>query len=291
MKINKTRTYAAMTANKTQIRDNSMKLYSYLLCIAGKERYGNDRIFQHKNLILTQIQRYTGLSPKTIKLYLYELELNGLIEFCGVNSGGWMIYERRFIDENGHLDKKAFRKEKEMKAFELWRERKKDDYYKIPRPDKYTPIPEITLEKLNSIFEFDEIELKTYITFCIYRDIQAAQHYGKSKQITYEAMREILGLKDNSSAVNKKIKKTLYLLKGVGLIDFETGYFMNTHNQKIECFILNEVYYYVDYKENEWEENSENEDVLDEIKERLNQYDKSCYYFDQTQLTAHSSLD
>ena len=77
MKISKTRTYAAMTTDKTQIRDNSMKLYSYLLCIAGKERYGNDRIFQHKNLILTQIQRYTGLSPKTIKLYLYELELNG----------------------------------------------------------------------------------------------------------------------------------------------------------------------------------------------------------------------
>ena len=38
MKISKTRTYAAMTTNKTQIRDNSMKLYSYLLCIAGKER-------------------------------------------------------------------------------------------------------------------------------------------------------------------------------------------------------------------------------------------------------------
>ena len=56
-------------------------------------------------------------------------------------------------------------------------------------------------------------------------------------------------------------------------------------NYILTYFVLREK------KENEWEENSEDGDVLDEIKERLNQYDKSCYYFDQTQLTAHSSLD
>ena len=68
MEKSKLKTYAAMVKDEEDTRKNSMKLYSYLLCIAGKELNGTGRLFQQKNLVLTEIKRCTGLDPKTIKL-------------------------------------------------------------------------------------------------------------------------------------------------------------------------------------------------------------------------------
>ena len=277
MEKKKPKTYAAMVKDEEDIRKNSMKLYSYLLCIAGKEPSGAGRIFQQKNLICTQIKKCTGLDSKTIKLYLYELEKTGLIQFKGKEQ--FMdISEMDYQKPNGKLDKIKYRKAKEIEAFRVWKLRNKAEYYRIPRPERYTPIPEITLDKLNKVFQLNEIELKTYILCCTYRDIQVDLYGGLSKQITYENMRESLGKVEQH--INLKIKKSLYLLKGLGLIDFKDGYYINCKGAKIECFQLTEVNYYVTYNQNVWDENNEiNSEIIKEAKNRLEQFNKDDFLF------------
>lgn len=277
MKKTNLKTYAAMVNDGEKIKNNSMKLYSYLLCIAGKEPQGNGRLFQHKNLVLTEIKRCTGLEPKTVKLYLYDLELQGLVRFRGDREFSFnYINQDDFIKGGTNIDKKGFREAKQKEVFNKWKLRPKNSYYYIPRPDTFTPIPEITLHKLNSIFELTEFELKLYIICCSFRDLQVACFNGKTKKLKFEEIKDILDLKDNSSNLNKKIKKTLYLLKGMGLIEFELGYYINSRGAKIDCVNLTEVNYYVKYEEIEWKEDEDIE-ITEEIRERLEQFDESCF--------------
>lgn len=71
----------------------------------------------------------------------------------------------------------------------------------------------------------------------------------------------------------------LYLLKGIGLIDFENTYYLNEKNFKTECFELKEVYYYVKYTEREIKEEEvvADKDIIREIDARLQLFDESCY--------------
>ena len=288
-----------MIKKEDDVKNNSMKLYSYLLCISGLAIFPeNTRMFRHKDLVLSKIKRCTGITDKTVKLYLYELENAGLISYMGVNMhertlefdryhGDNEIYEEDFIiykdgvpklDKDGHpkIDKVAFRKAKESRAFEIWKNRNKKGVYYIPRPNPYTPIPEETLEKLISIFELDEQELKTYIMCCIFRDVQVEHYGGKSKVLKYEDLRETLGKRGNISYTDSKIKRTLYLLKGLGLINFDDGFCYNQKGAKIPCFILTYVGYYVAYEEKEFENENNDEDIAI-AQERLKQYDKSLF--------------
>ena len=103
-----------------------MKLYSYLLCIAGKEPQRNGRLFQHKNLVLTEIKRCTGLEPKTVKLYLYDLELQGLVRFRGDREFSFnYINQDEFIEGGTTIDKKGFREAKQKEVFNKWKLRLK----------------------------------------------------------------------------------------------------------------------------------------------------------------------
>ena len=273
----KLKTYAAMVKDEEDIKKNSMKLYSYLLCIAGKEPNGTGRLFQQKNLVLTEIKKCTGLDPKTIKVYLYELEMAGLVKFKGKEQFK-RFYSEDFLKENKSgdliIDRTALRKAKESEAFSVWKMRDKKAYYHIPRPERFTPIPEITLEKLNSVYELDELELKIYIMCCTYRDIQVELYNGVDKKISFEQLRDSLGLKDNGSTINRKIKKTFYFLRGLGLMDFEMGSYYNSRGNKIECFNLKQVNYYVNEERYEWNEDDiVDSEFLKEAKERLKQYD------------------
>lgn len=101
--------------------------------------------------------------------------------------------------------------------------------------------------------------------------------YFKSKVLRYEDIKDVLGIKDNSPAGSRKIKKTLFLLSAIGLIKFQTGYYINLHGGKIECFDLEEVYYYVKYNESKWSE----EDCIEtkEVAERLSGITKDYYDF------------
>lgn len=276
MEKQKLTTYAAMVKDEDDIKRNSMKLYSYLLCIAGKEPAGTGRLFQQKNLVLTQIKKYTNLEPKTIKLYLYELETNGLIEFRGPAKFTRVDHSQCYTTNSKgerKLNKTQLRKLKEQEAFSTWKLRERNDYYRIPRPERYTPIPEITLDKLNKNFGCSELEYKTYVLCCAYRDIQVELYGGTSKQITYESFREAIGQMNNRTVINKQIKAALYFLKGVGLIDFKTGFYYNTKGAKIECFELIQVNYYSDEEDIIWEETDFlelDDSTKTEIQDRLN---------------------
>lgn len=100
------------------------------------------------------------------------------------------------------------------------------------------------------------------------------QNGGIGKKIQFESLREALGVKGSEYEYNKKIKKTFYFLKGLGLIDFETGCYYNTKGIKIDCFNLKEVNYYINQEEYEWTEDEVmDSDLVKEAKERLAQYD------------------
>lgn len=282
MEKQKLKTYAPMVGKEDDVKNNSMKLYSYLLCISGLARYPeNTRMFRHKNLVLTQIKKYTGITDKTVKLYLYELERAGLVIYRGTPDEQIEGYdypkEQDFLKLNGGVDKVAYRKAKEGLAFLIWKSRNKEGVYHIPRPNPYTPIPEVTLEKLNTLFELDELEIKTYILCCIFRDIQVEKYDGKSKVLKYEDLREALGKhKTAQTFTDSKIRRTLYLLRGLGLIDIEDGYTYNQKGVKIPCFKLIYVGYYVEYCEKNFQYEDNNEDII-AAQERLEQYDKSLY--------------
>ena len=75
---------APMPKREQQLKDNPMKLYTYLVCLSGLAAYpDNTRIFRQKNLVFTKIESAIHITRETVKLYLYQLELSGLIEYGG----------------------------------------------------------------------------------------------------------------------------------------------------------------------------------------------------------------
>ena len=274
------KTYAPMIVDDEQIRKNSMKLYSYLLCISGLAFYPeNTKIFQHKNLSLTKIKEATGITDKTAKLYLYHLERNGLVEYQGRIRQPYIdISDFTITKDNGQqeIDKKAYKKAVEQAAFSTWKHRnseEKDEYYRIPRPVPYTPIPEQTLEKLNQVFEITETEMKLYVICCRYRDL-CCKDNSNFQNLTFESIRKILNLQQNSKT-NSNLRRALLFLKSLGLIDFTESILRNDRGAIIPCFKLTEVYYYISYKINVLSDDSSLE--AQETIDRLKEYDSSCF--------------
>lgn len=262
-------TYAPMVTETEIIRKNSMKLYSYLLCISGLANYpAHTRIFQHKNLSLTEIKRATGITDKTAKVYLYMLEEMGLVKYQGK-------IQQPYLDERNFESHNTYKQALQKAAFETWTRRRKEEkneYYRIPRPEPYTPIPEITLDKLNQVFEASEQEVKLYLICCRYRDI-CCELQREYKTLTFEDLRDLLHLK-RSTQVNSTLRKNLLFLKGIGLIDFTEGVYTNQKGALIPCFTLKEVYYYVTYSIEKIEDQTLE---AQEIIERISTYDESCY--------------
>lgn len=284
MTTQKLNTYAPMITNPDEISKNSMKFYSYLLCIAGLASFPeNTRMFRHKNLILTQIQRATGITDKTAKLYLYYLEDSGLIFYKGDRKASLRgdsfsdeeTTEHVYLQQNPSESYKDYMTRVRAEAARVWKtrnKREKEGVYHIPRPNPYTPIPETTLDKLNVIFEVTELEMKIYTLCCRYRDVcvQLGQGF---KTLAYEQLRESLGY-TQQSVNNGAIRRALYLLKGIGLLEFEEQQYTNSRGTKIPCFKIKDVQYYVSYCP--LIIGSDDLEVKD-IVQRLAAIDESCY--------------
>lgn len=245
---------APMPKAEEDIRNNSMKLYAYLVTIAGLADYpDNTRMFRQKNLVLTKIYAATGITDKTVKLYLYYLEENGLIHYMG---------ENRFVyrDRNKYESFTEYRKDVQKYAFEVWslRKKNKDSVYHIPRPTPYTPIPEVTLQRLNEDFKITELELDLYLFLCKYRDL-CVKEGKKYKAMTYENIRDILGKKINAET-DRTIFLALTFLEKIKLIGFTIGYTTNSKMAKIPVFKITDVGYYI----GEDIVSFENNDVLSE---------------------------
>lgn len=222
------------------IRKNSMKLYAYLVCLANPCDEHN-RIFKHKELNFTKIKEATGITNKTVKMYLYFLEQNYLIRFQGEN-------EFNYIAENDYSNKTEYSKAVQEEAIRVWNLRTKNEkaaYYRIPVPSPFTKIPEITLKKLNQDYQATELEMKLYVLCCHYRDF-CVEYKKKYKALTYEHIRDCFHITDDSRN-NAQIRKALYFLKGTGLIDFTEGEYLNAKGARIPSFKLTDVSYYVDF--------------------------------------------
>lgn len=264
---------APMPREEKEIQ-NSMKFYTYLVCISGLATYPeHTRMFRHKNLVLTQIKQATGITDKTAKQYLYQLEHNGMISYQG-NCRYLTGEEQEEILEkikNEKSEKVRNRKYCELYGAAIWKKRsktEKDGVYYIPRPNKWTPIPEITLQQLNENFECSELELKLYLLCCSYRDMYVFEN--KSfKSITFEMVRNSLKIKKSSSEINREIRRALLFLKGIGLLEYTEGQINNLKGGAIPCFKINEVNYYINYTI----ETVKQEDIVDidwnEIVERI----------------------
>lgn len=231
---------AAMPAKDESIRKNSMKLYAYLVCLANPcDEY--NRIFKHKELNFTKIKEATGITNKTVKMYLYFLEQNCLIRFQGEN-------KFTYIKENDYNNKTEYSKAVQEETIRVWNLRSKNEktaYYRIPVPSLFTKIPEITLKKLNQDYQATELEMKLYILCCHYRDF-CVEYKKKYKALTYEHIRDCFNITDDSRN-NAQIRKALYFLKGIGLIDFKEGEYLNAKGARIPSFKLTDVSYYVDF--------------------------------------------
>lgn len=241
-RIQKTSDCAPMPRNKEVIVDNPMKLYTYLVCIGGLAEYPeNARMFRHKDLSFTKIQRATGITNDTVKLYMFYLEQRGLIKYKGGHK-----FDTFGIAKRGYENIKDYRAAAIKNAKEVWKKRntEKTSVYIIPRPTPWTPIPEITLEKLNKDFEVSELELKIYLICCSIRDLCVRENQSY-KTLTLEDFRDFLGVALHQD-IDAKIRHALYFYKGIGLLEFEECYYSNSRGAKIPVFKISEVYYYID---------------------------------------------
>lgn len=263
------RTAAPMPRSEKVITNNPMKLYSYLVCLAGVAKYPeNTRMFRQKNLVLTQIYRVTGITDKTVKLYMYYLEQNCLISYSGTHK--FQSFDKQKYIKEGKLSPE-YRKDLMEYTAKVWKLRKqeKDAIYYIPRPNPYTPIPEETLDRLQQDFNVTELELKLYLLCCSYRD--ECEYYGKTyKAITFEQLRDILGYKLDSKT-DADLRRGLAFLKGINLIDYHMGYYNNSKGAKIPCFKILEVDYYIGKQLNEtdWADEIISEQEREILKDRI----------------------
>lgn len=269
----KLKTAAPMSKNEKTIQ-NPMKLYSYLVCISGLAAYPeNTRMFRQKNLMLSKIKDSTGITDKTVKLYLQILELEGLISYQGKYKYLSEEEEVKIIEKTkGLSEKQKERKIKELTGAAIWKKRSKEEkegVYYIPRPHIWTPVPEDTLKLLNEDFECSELELKLYLLCCNYRDLCILEHKSY-KMITFEQIRDSLKLKNTSGSTNREIRRALMFLKTIGLLEYTESAGVNRKLAKIPAFKISEVNYYINYKTEPNNEIIDDED-LKKVVERVNE--------------------
>lgn len=263
---------APMPKNEEKVIKNSMKLYSYLVCLSGLATYPeNTRMFRQKNLILTKIKEMIGLDPETTKLYLFYLEQNNLIEYRGDYHFDLTIMPQEYNST------KEYRAAACSNAKAVWKERnkkEKEGVYYISRPNPYTPVPEITLQRLNEDFSATELELKLYLICCAYRD-NCVKMNQKYKLMRLQDFRDVLG-KTLTNRNDNEIKKALIFLRGIGLIDFVEKKGVNSKGAMVVAFKITDVNYYITCNFNQQlteEDEFIDAETLERIKEGLEKID------------------
>lgn len=277
--------------NFSDLVKGSMKLYTYLVYSSElTDSLYNTRALKFRKIMISNIHKATGITDKTIKLYLCMLEAHGLIRYCGKDEkilfdpSLFLIYDKMCKDstetaeqaceEDGKLvtkvwTKVALRKYLQEEALTLWKTRGQDKsgVYLILQPLEPVFIPENTLRELIEVYRVTEQELKIYYWCCGNRELWLSSGKGL-KHLTYEDLREELGLELHTYN-NKKIHKSLVFLKSLGLLNFTESSYLNRKGAKIPRFELNEINFEIkcrDLKEIDLEDD-ELEDILERIGE------------------------
>lgn len=263
---------ATMT-NHEDISKNSQKLFNYLTCLAGNPPNMQKRIFQHKNINLSEISRTIDISVNSLKKYWFELELHGKIIYGNNNR----LPEEEVRIMNEIMKEMGYENEFEIpkdKLFEIWkkqwtaRKKRPCEYYEVRAGIHSRNIPKETIKALNEELHFSEQDIKLYQFLLTYREVGIKKMY-KTFDFSMMDLRNFLG-KKREKKNHISIYKSLLLLQKYELIDFEEKYILNQKNARIRHFILTNVNFYIkkEYRDFEDEEMQYiNQNILNEINE------------------------
>ena len=235
---------ATMSAH-SDILKNSQKLFNYLVCLAGNPPNTQKRVFQHKNVNISQIYRTIGISTNSIKKYWCDLERNGKIVYG--NNGQCPEEEAELLNQllNGRTTYELTEKEYFDIWKQLWTARKSRpcEYYEVRAGCKNRKIPTETLKILNEALKITEQDMKLYQFLLTYREVGIKKMY-KTFNFSMMDLRNFLE-KRKEKKTHISIYKSLLLLKEYGLINFEERYELNSRNVKIKHYLLTDVSFYV----------------------------------------------
>lgn len=254
----------AVCSEEKNIRNRSLKLYTYLLChsnLVDNPGYGDKRrVFQQKDINLSKMGAILKMDERTIKKYWEQLESDGIIRFNDVGSN--------------------WKEDFNLSFNERWKIRRqhKYTYYHIifNNNELFRKIPKETLIYLNEneYNKVDELTLKIYITLINFQEY-AIMNNKTERIFTYQDLQEVLGFAQQSQT-NRRMEKSLIDLRKLGLLEFTTGEKTTENGWKIPIFILKQVnwYVYYDCKDYDTSERTWDDETIQIVKEENQKYIK-----------------
>lgn len=225
------------------LKGNSLKLYSYLICRAELRnpcnQYGTDnvRIFRQDDINLSQIKRIFKMDERTIKKCWQKLEDNHIIRFTP----------------------KDWCEDYELSFNERWKQRRRhpNTYYEIPISSAhlYRTIPQDTLQQLNEVYNVNELTLTLYIVMINFQE-QSITNERNYYRFTYKDLCYLYGYQ-LETATNKKFEAALLTLQSLGLIEIQRTHYTNSWGARINCFVLKHVNFFIDYDINNYSTSEE----------------------------------
>lgn len=223
---------AAIFSDEKRIRQQSLKVYTYLVCKSRsrntvQEMGDTTRVFQQKDIVLTKMRKALEMDERTIKKYWRLLEEEGLIRFKPI----WTNANEELKTVALQTIKKdeitpfttltITEKEKVFNAQWKIRNKHKDSYYEIPRPRFYRKVPEKTLSFLNEMMGASELVMKVYIILINLQEeaFQMGKNYYYTR-FTYADLCKILNFTLHSTTI-KRLEAAIIMLKKLGLINLE----------------------------------------------------------------------
>ena len=231
--------------DEKKIKNNSLKVYTYLVLLSNlKDNMSKDRIFKHRDLNLSKMEKILKMDRRTIQKYMFELEREHLL-----------LYNVR---DNEYLELETDK--------EKWNYRKhhKDTYYVLHCPDRFRKIPQETLKFLAADENISELTYKIYIALTNYQEI-AILNKKEKKYFAPQDIRKMLGYEQHID-INKKISRSLKILKAYGLIDYDTCFYNNIYGKRIKAYVLFQANFYVN-EDSGIDEKAEivEDEIIDEI--------------------------
>lgn len=210
--------------DEKKIKNNSLKTYSCLILLSYiKDNKSKERIFSHKDLNLSRMEKILKMDRRTIQKHIFQLEENNLLLYN--------VKDPEYLKLKTNKEKWNYRKHR------------KNTYYILHCLDCFRKIPQETLEFLITNENISELTYKIYIVLTNYQ--KATTLYKKEKKyFTLQDIRDILGYEKHFD-IDKKIRDSLYTLKEYGLIDYNTCFYNNNDSERIKGYILSQVNFYV----------------------------------------------
>lgn len=234
--------------DEKKLKSNSLKVYTYLVLLSNlKDNISRDRIFKHKDLNLSRMEKILKMDRRTIQKSMFQLEENNLL-----------LYNVR---DNEYLELKTDK--------ERWNYRKhhKDTYYVLHCPERFRRIPQETLKFLAADENISELTYKIYIALTNYQEI-AILNKKEKKYFAPQDIRKMLGYEQHID-INKKISRSLKILKAYGLIDYDNCFYNNKYGKRIKAYVLFQANFYVNEVTEDSEVDEKAEIVEDEIIDEI----------------------